>query len=143
MVLGMFDLGRAFVFGVGVQQGGREAARYASRLVVDPNVSDATVLQRLIDAASPALQGCQPVQTQQTCGGGTWTLTLAATPPGSSTSYNSLRAALANSTNPYLSGGKITVTAAGSVALLNGLCVSGNLCLFGIGVHGQASMAFL
>lgn len=144
ITLGMIDLGRAFTYGVGVQQGSMSAARYASRLAVNGNVSDATVLQRLIDASSPALQGCSAIQTQQSCGGGTWTLTLSVTPPGSVTSYSSLTTAIANSPlNPTLSGGSVTLTAAGSVAIMSGLCTSGNLCLPSIGVHGGASMEFL
>ena len=143
ITLGMIDLGRAFTFGVGVQQGSREAARYASRLTVNSNVADATVLQRLIDASNPALQGCSAVQTQQTCGGGTWTFTLAVTPPGSATSYSSIATAILNSTNPYLSGGKITVTASGTVALVAGLCTNGGMCLPGITVQGQSAMEFL
>ncbi len=90
MTLGMIDLGRAFTFGVATQQGAREASRYAARLAVNANVTDATVLQRLIDASNPSLQGCFAVQTPQSCGGGTWTFTLAVTPPGSATSYSSL-----------------------------------------------------
>jgi len=143
MTLGMIDLGRAFTFGVGVQQAAREATRYASRLAVNSNVSDTTVLQRLIDASNPALQGCSAVQTQQTCGGGTWTFTLAVTPPGSATSYSSITTALANSSDPTLSGGQITVKASGSVALMAGLCTSGGLCLPSIGVQGLSSMEFL
>ena len=143
MILGTIDFGRAFAFGVGTQQAAREAARYGSRLAVNQNVSDTTVLQRLIDASNPALQGCSAVQTQQSCGGGTWTFTLAVTPPGSATTYSSIATALANSSNPYLSGGTVTVTAKGSVALLGGLCTSGDLCLPTIGVQGQAQMAFI
>jgi hypothetical protein len=37
----------------------------------------------------------------------------------------------------------VTLTAAGSVAIMSGLCTSGNLCLPSIGVHGGASMEFL
>lgn len=143
ILFGMIDFGRAFTFGVATQQGAREAARYASRLAINSNVTDSTVLQRLIDASNPSLQGCSAVQTQQTCGGGTWTFTLAVTPPGSATSYSSIATALTNSTNPYLSGGSITVTAQGGVALLGGLCTGGNLCLPSIGVQGQATMEFM
>ncbi len=146
MTLGMIDLGRALTFGVAAQQGAREAARYASRLAVNSSVSgvsDATVLQRLIDASSPALDGCQAITTAQNCAGATWTFTLAATPPGSGTSYSSIPTAAANSTNPLLSGGQIIVTAKGSVAMMGGWCMGQSLCLPPIGVQGQASMEFV
>ena len=145
LTLGMIDLGRAFTFGVSAQQGAREAARYASRLAVNSSasgVSDTTVLQRLIDASSPALDGCLPITTSQTCAGATWTFTLAATPPGSGTSYSSIPVAVANSTNPYLSGGQITVTVRGAVALMGGWCTGQALCLPPISVQGQAAMEF-
>ncbi len=144
LVLGMFDLGRAFTFGVAATQGAREAARYASRLAINSNVSDTTTLQRLIDASAPALQGCSAVQTAQSnCGGGNWTFTLTVTPPGSVTSYSSIATAISHSTNPYLSGGEIQVTASGSVALLGGLCFGQSLCMPSIGVQGQAEMEFV
>jgi Flp pilus assembly protein TadG len=144
LVLGMFDLGRAFTFGIATTQGAREAARLATHLAVTSNVSDTMVVQRLIDASAPALQGCSAVlSTQQTCGGGTWTFTINATPPGSGTAYSSIAQALANSTNPYLSGGQVTVTATGSVALLGGYCVGQSLCLPSVGVQGQATMEFV
>jgi len=141
LTLGMIDLGRAFTFGVGVQQATRESVRYASRQVVNSSVADSTILQRLVDASNPALQGCSAVQTQQTCGGGTWTFTVAITPPNSATTYSSITSALA--AYPTLSGGQITVTASGSVALMSGMCTSGGLCLPGINVQGQSSMEFL
>lgn len=145
LVLGMIDLGRAFTFGVSTTQGARESARYASRLAINSNVSDTTVVQRLIDASSPALQGCQPlIGTVQNCGGGSWTFTISATPPGSATAYSSIQLAQANSNNNrLLSGGTITVTANGSVALLGGYCMGQSLCLPSIGVQGKASMEFM
>jgi Flp pilus assembly protein TadG len=149
LTLGMIDMGRAFTFGVSAQQGAREAARYASRLAVSASsVSDATVLQRLIDSSSPALQGCQPITTAQNCGGAIWTFNVDATPAGSGTSYSSINGpstpnAAANSTDPLLSGGQITVTAKGNVAMLGGFCMGQSLCLPPIGVQGQASMAFI
>jgi len=149
LVLGMIDLGRAFTFGVATTQGARESARYASRLAINSNVSDTTVVQRLIDASSPALQGCQAppavaLGTQQTCGGGTWIFSVSATPPGSVTAYSSIAQAVVNSSgNPLLSGGQITVTASGSVALMGGYCLGQSLCLPSIGVQGQSSMEFM
>jgi Flp pilus assembly protein TadG len=145
LTLGMIDLGRAFTFGVAAQTGAREAARYASRYSVNSSaagVSDTTILQRFIDASSPAMQGCQAIKTAQTCGGATWTLSLAATPPGSGTSYSSIASAVSNSTNPFLSGGKIIVTAVGSVALMGGWCTGQALCLPPVTVQGQAAMEF-
>ena len=139
MTLGMIDLGRSFTFGIGVQQGARESARLGSRYAISAGgVSDATVLQRLIDASSPALWNCQAVQTLQTCAGGTWTFTLAVKPNGSATTYSSMATAAANSTT--LSGGQVTVTARGSVAMLGGYCLGQSLCLPSISVQGQSSM---
>ncbi len=143
MTLGMIDLGRAFTFGVATQGGAREAARLGSRLAVNTAVSDTTVLQRLIDSSSPALQGCLPIKTAQNCAGGTWTLSVAATPPGSGTAYSSIPTAIAASANPFLTGGQITVTASGSVAMMGGWCLGQALCLPPIGVQGKASMEFV
>ena len=141
MTLGMIDLGRAFVFGVATQQGAREAARYASRYAVSKaTVTDDLVRQRLIDASFPSLQGCDPtLSSPQTCGGGTWTFTLTVT-PASGTPYSSIATA---ATNSGLSGGKITVTANGAVAMLGGVCLGQSLCLPAIGVQGQASMEII
>jgi Flp pilus assembly protein TadG len=55
LTLGMIDLGRAFVFGVAVQNGAREAARVAATAGLDPNVKTRDVLQRLVDASAPAI----------------------------------------------------------------------------------------
>ena len=141
MTLGMIDLGRAFVFGVATQQGAREAARYASRYAVSKaTVTDDLVRQRLIDASFPSLQGCDAtLSTPQDCGGGTWTFTLTVTPT-SGTSYSSIATAASNSN---LSGGQVTVTANGGVAMLGGVCLGQNLCLASIGVQGQASMEII
>lgn len=144
LVLGMFDLGRAFTLGIATTQGAREGARLATHLAVVSNLSDTTVVQRMIDASAPALQGCSAVlTTSQTCGGGTWTFTISATPPGSATAYPSIAQALAHSSNPYLSGGQITITASGSVALMGGYCFGQSLCMPSIGVQGQSTMEFI
>ena len=72
LVLGMIDLGRAFVFGVAVQQGAREAARLGAKAALDPTIDDATVFGRLIAASDPALVGCSATRTPgQACSGGT------------------------------------------------------------------------
>jgi Flp pilus assembly protein TadG len=55
LTLGMIDLGRAFVFGVAVQNGAREAARVAATAGLDSNLKTRDVLQRLIDASAPAI----------------------------------------------------------------------------------------
>ena len=55
LTLGMIDLGRAFVFGIAVQNGAREAARLAATAGLDPSVTTQVVLQRLIDASAPAI----------------------------------------------------------------------------------------
>jgi Flp pilus assembly protein TadG len=144
MTLGMIDLGRAFAFGVGTQQGAREAARYASRYAISRvTVTDDLVRQRLIDASFPSLQGCDATNTDwQDCGGGSWKFTLAVTPPGvGAPTYNSIQSAVTYYKN--LSGGQITVTANGAVAMLGGYCLGQTLCLPPIGVQGQASMEFI
>ncbi len=126
MLLGMIDLGRAFVFGVAVQQGAREAARLAARAGLDVTVSDQQILQRLIDASEPALAGCNPVLTaNQACGGGSWTFSVTFTPGRTS-------------------GAQVGVTARGDVSLLVGF-LSGafGLGLGQVSVQGNATMAVL
>ena len=122
LVLGMFDLGRAFVFAVAVQNGAREAARLGERAALDPTVTNTLILQRLIDASAPALAGCAAqTGTQPTSGGcPQWTFTV--TPSGTLSSGNTL-----------------TVTAVGHVSLLGGINVGG-LNLPNITVQGQAEM---
>ena len=73
LTLGMIDLGRAFVFGVAVQNGAREAARVAATAGLDPNVTRQQILQRLIDASAPAI-------STATCTAGTSDLTGASCP---------------------------------------------------------------
>jgi len=126
MLMGMFDLGRAFVYGVAVQNGAREAARLGAKAYLDPTVSDAIILQRLIDASAPALGGCQPQTGAQPSNGcSTWTLSV--TPSGTKAS-----------------GATLTVTATGRPALFAGL-LSGfaGLSLPQITVQGQAVMEVL
>jgi hypothetical protein len=104
-------------------------------------VTDTLVRQRLIDASFPSLQGCDAtLSTSQNCGGGTWTFTLTVTPT-SGTAYSSIATAAASNAN--LSGGQITVTANGAVAMLGGVCLGQSLCLPAIGVQGQASMEII
>lgn len=139
LMLGMIELGRAFVFGVAVQDGAREAARLAAKANYDANVSDSAVLGRLVSASSPALAGCASSTGAQTCGGGNWTLSLSVV-NGSST-YTTIAAARSAGA---LAGSQINVTAAGSVALLPGLNTGGaGLMLPNITVQGQAVMVIL
>lgn len=138
ILLGMIDLGRAFVFGVSVQNGAREAARLAARAATDINVDDNAVLSRLITASNPALIGCNPtLGTQSSCGGGSWTLTINITTPNGA-NYTSISAAKADANFP---GSQLTVTARGSVSMLAGLQLGWGQSLFPIVAQGQASMA--
>ena len=139
MTLGLIDLGRAFVFGVAVQEGTRQAARIASTAKYDNTLTDSAVLGRLVAASNPALNGCALQTTAQSCNGGNWTFTLNVASSGAS--YTSIGAAR---TANALAGSKVTVTAAGSVALLPGL----NTGVFGlslpqINVQGQSAMVIL
>jgi Flp pilus assembly protein TadG len=73
LTLGMIDLGRAFVFGVAVQNGAREATRVAATAGLDPNLATPVILQRLIDASAPAI-------SSTTCAAGAADLTGANCP---------------------------------------------------------------
>jgi hypothetical protein len=113
-------------------------------------------LQRLIDSSAPAMAGCTlpstivstPItlvnaQGNPWCGGGTWTLTLAVTPKGSSISASSF-SSLDALQRAQLNGGQVEVKAVGSVALLAGLNTGSPLLkLYQIGVQGDAIMAVL
>ena len=48
IVLGSIDIGRGFIFGVAVQDGARESTRVAANARVDPGVTDAFIVQRVI-----------------------------------------------------------------------------------------------
>ena len=120
LVLGMIDLGRAFVFGVAVQQGAREAARLGAKAALDPTIDDATVLGRLIAASDPALGGCSATPIAgQACSGGTWTLTIEVTPAAGSPIYSSIGAARASGLSA-LQGAQVHVRARGGVSLFIG-----------------------
>jgi hypothetical protein len=138
ILLGMIDLGRAFVFGVAVQQGAREAARVGSTAALDTSVTDTVVLQRFILASAPAVADCTFVlNTQQACGGGHWTFTLQVAAPDGHTIYSGLASARASGTS--LSGYRIDVRANGEVAMFSGF-ITGPLSLDQIGVQGDAVM---
>jgi Flp pilus assembly protein TadG len=143
MTLGLIDLGRAFVFGVAVQEGTRQAARLAGNAANDvfkaqPNVTDQAVLGRLIGSSSPALDGCTPLTAPpQTCNG----FTLSVQVDTGIATYTSIAAA--RSANA-LAGSKVTVTAAGPVALLPGVSTGiYGLSLPQINVQGKSAMVIL
>jgi Flp pilus assembly protein TadG len=141
LVLGMIDLGRAFVFGVAVQQGAREAARLGAKAALDPTIDDTTVLGRLIAASDPALVGCSATQTQgQACSGGNWTLTIEVTPATGSPIYSSVATARAAGLS-VLRGAQLHVRARGSVSLFVGFLTGAmGLGLNQVTVEGDARM---
>ncbi|HEV7665305.1 MAG TPA: TadE/TadG family type IV pilus assembly protein [Chloroflexota bacterium] len=139
MLLGMIDLGRAFVYGVTAQEGARQAARLAAVANYDSTIDDSAVLGRLIAASDPALNGCASVTTAQTCGGGAWTLSTSVTNGGST--YNTIANARAANA---LAGATVTLTASGSVALFPGFQAGAmGMSLPQISVQGQAVMVVL
>jgi Flp pilus assembly protein TadG len=149
LVLGLIETGRAFVFGVAVQDGAREAARVAANARLNPSITDNVILQRAIDASAPALAGCTlPGTVTSTpvtfsCGGGSWTLTMAVTPSGSATSESSL-ANLTAAEKLQMNGGQVEVKTIGQVSLLAGLNTGAPLFnLYQITVQGDAIMAVL
>jgi Flp pilus assembly protein TadG len=149
IVLGSIEVGRAFVFGVAVQDAARQATRLAANARVDPGVTDTGIVQRAIDAAGPAMVGCSlPASVTSTpvsfsCGGGSWTITTAVTPNGSASSYNSF-GNIPSASLGQLNGGTVEVKVAGSVSLLAGLATGWNgLALYQIGVQGDAVMVVL
>ena len=84
LTLGMIDFGRAFVFGVAVQNGAREAARVAANAGRDPSITTSVILQRLIDASSPALSGCSAGTSDLTGTGCPWHATVSSIALGGS-----------------------------------------------------------
>jgi Flp pilus assembly protein TadG len=139
IVLGMIELGRAFTYGVSVQNGTREAARLAAKSTYDTNVNDSAVLGRLVAASNPALSGCTSSTGSQTCGGGTWLFSMNIVNGG--TTYTTIAAARSAGALP---GAQITVTAQGSVGLLPGLNTgTPGLTLANMSVQGQTVMVIL
>lgn len=139
MLLGMIDLGRAFVFGVAVQNGAREAARLGARAAMDSSINDTAVLSRLVTASAPALGGCAASTGSQACGGGTWTLGLSVLGTDGNT-YSSLSSVPASA----LPGSRLTVTAqASSLSMLAGMATGMGLSLSAITAQGQAVMMVL
>ena len=142
MTLGMIDFGRAFVFGVAVQEGTRQAARVAASANYSNAVAitNSDVLGRLVAGSNPALAGCLPQTTSQSCNGGTWTFSVSVLSSGGTT-YSTVEAARAASA---LAGAQVTVTATGSVALLPGFSTGAfGLRLPLINVQGQTAMVVL
>jgi hypothetical protein len=153
MTLGMIDLGRAFVFGVSVQEGTRQAARLAgtaSGYTVPSDVAslDKAILGRLIASSSPALSGCSPAAAPpQDCNG----LHLEEQVKYANSTYASLYEArmamtLQDWTAAIHSAGgiEVTVKASGPVALLPGVATGAlGLTLPNINVHGQSTMVVL
>jgi Flp pilus assembly protein TadG len=139
LLLGMIDLGRAFVFGVSAQEGSREAARLAALANYDNTVDDNAVLGRLVASSAPALSGCTASAGTQSCNGGSWTFTLCVqNGAGSCTTIAAARAA------QTLAGSQVTITAAGSVALLPGMQTGAfGVSLGGITVQGKTTMVIL
>jgi Flp pilus assembly protein TadG len=149
IVLGSIEIGRALVFGVAVQNAAREATRLAANARLDPGITDAYIVQRVVDAASPAMLGCTPPSSVTstpvtfTCGGGTWTITESVTPNGSATSYSTF-SSIPSSGLSQLNGGTVEVKAVGSVALLAGFATGWRgLSLYQITVQGDAVMVVL
>lgn len=142
MVIGLVSLGRAFIFGVAVQEGTRQAARLAGSSYVNAGVplTNADVLGRLIAGSDPALVGCLPQLGTQSCNGGAWTLSVTVIGP-SGAQYTRIEDARAAAD---FAGGQITVTASGAVTLLPGVTTgSFGLQVPQVGVRGQAAMVVL
>lgn len=145
LVVGIIDFGRAFVVGVGVQQGAREAARFGANKASQSAITDTQIVQRLIDASMPALQGCTtsgivPGATQSTvagqaCGYGTWDFTVRCSVPSGWTTNPPSCAA-------RTSGAVLEVTASGSVPLLVGF-LTGYVGITDIHIQGDASFVIL
>ena len=141
ILLGMADLGRAFVYGVAVEQGAHEGARVAAAASLDTNVTDTVVLQRMVLASSPAIADCTTtLNTAQSCGAGSWTFSVQVTPASGSPTYTSLSAARAGQST--LSGAQVEVRAQGSVSMYAGF-FAGVLGLNSISVQGDAVMVIV
>jgi Flp pilus assembly protein TadG len=146
LTLGMIDLGRAFVFGVAVQEGTRQAARLAASAYYDVNIDDGAVLGRLVAASAPALAGCAAsAPASQNCNGGVWTFNVQIVKGGTTYSSSTSSTPLADARNANnLTGATVTVTARGSVALVPGVSTGAfGIVLPQIVVQGNAAMVIL
>jgi Flp pilus assembly protein TadG len=149
IVLGTIEIGRAFVFGVAVQDAARQATRLAANARVDPGITDTAIIRRAIDAAAPAMVGCSPptsvtsTPVSFSCGGGSWTITTSVKPSGSASSYSSF-VNVPSASIGELNGGTVEVKVVGSVSLLAGFATGWNgLALYQIGVQGDSVMVVL
>lgn len=129
MLLGLMDLGRAFVIGIAVQGGVMEAARLASVQFADKSLTttNQAIYTRLVNASAPALAGCTVPATpalSMTCtdsAGSTWTLSITYTP------------------STVASGVNVEVKATANVSLSTGFQTGAfGLQLGGIPVQGDA-----
>ena len=124
MTLGMIDLGRAFVFGVAVQNGAREAARVAATAGLDPNVTTPTILQRLIDASAPAITSCTAGSSDLTGANCPWHATISSITRGSAVT--------------------VTVQTNRNISLVGGILTGAfGLSLSAFTIQGSASMVVL
>lgn len=132
ILLGIIDLGQAYVYGVAGQQGAREAARLGAR---GSAVTNQQILQRFIDAGLPATGGCGTATNTSsfTCtgaSGSTWTLTVAFIDPTT------------GGAGTNASGQQVAVTAAGNLPLLTGPATTW-IGINNIPIRGYATMVIL
>jgi Flp pilus assembly protein TadG len=128
LALGMIDLGRAFVFGVAVQNGAREATRVAATAGLDPNVTTLVILQRLIDASGPAISSTTCTATSSDLSGGNCPWQASVSP------------------SPIRRGNTVTVTVRTNrnISFVGGLLTGAfGLSLTPFQVQGSASMVVL
>jgi Flp pilus assembly protein TadG len=128
LTLGMIDLGRAFVFGVAVQNGAREAARVAATAGLDPNVTTQVILQRLVDASAPAI-------SSTTC-----------TLPAGATDLSGANCPWHATVSPITRGSGVTVTVRTNrnISFIGGFLTGAfGLSLSQFQVQGSASMVVL
>lgn len=130
ILLGMVDFGRAYVFGVAVQQGAREAARagITAFILGNPSTTNQEMFQRIIDASRPAMIDCTAPASggTMTCTDGhgiTWTVTI--TPSGTKSG-----------------GQQLNVNAVGQLPLFVGF-LTGLAGITTINLQGDASMVVL
>ena len=130
ILLGMVDFGRAYVYGVAVQQGAREGVRMGitASILGNPSNTNQLMMQRTIDASRPAMTGCTAPTSgaSMTCTDGTgisWTITVA--PSGTKSSGQTVR-----------------VTATGQMPLLVGF-LTGLFGISSINLQGDARMVVL
>jgi Flp pilus assembly protein TadG len=77
MTLVIIDLARGYALAVMLQEGARQSARYGSTAAnASPTITDADLRQRLINGASPALEGCSSASSTCTNSYGTFTFTV-------------------------------------------------------------------